>query len=69
MLTCPVTPPQVDKDAPFATCSQHCLNSDPYLGRCLVGRVVQGSATVNDSVRVDMIAKLLKQAAYQVVEV
>jgi GTP-binding protein len=27
------------------------LDSDPYLGRCLVGRVEQGSASVNDSVR------------------
>ena len=26
------------------------LDSDPYLGRCLVGRVEQGSAKINDSV-------------------
>jgi len=27
------------------------LDSDPYLGRCLVGRVGQGAASVNDNVR------------------
>jgi len=28
------------------------LSSDPYLGRCLIGRVEQGSAHVNDTVKV-----------------
>jgi GTP-binding protein len=45
-----VQPPQVDQNAPFAMLAT-LLDSDPYLGRCLVGRVVQGSASVNDSVR------------------
>ena len=27
------------------------LDSDPYLGRCLIGKVEQGSAKVNDSVK------------------
>ena len=27
------------------------LDSDPYLGRCLIGRVVHGSANVNDQVK------------------
>ena len=45
-----VRPPQVDQDAPFAMLAT-LLDADPYLGRCLVGRVAQGSASVNDSVR------------------
>ena len=28
------------------------LDSDPYLGRCLVGRVIQGSANINETVKV-----------------
>ena len=27
------------------------LDPDPYLGRCLIGRVIQGTTTVNASVR------------------
>ena len=42
--------PVVDADAPFAMLAT-LLDSDPYLGRCLVGRVVQGTATVNAQVR------------------
>jgi GTP-binding protein len=45
-----VRPPQVDQSAPFAMLAT-LLDADPYLGRCLVGRVAQGSASVNDSVR------------------
>ncbi|MDA7561219.1 translational GTPase TypA [Alphaproteobacteria bacterium] len=45
-----VEAPQVDQDAPFAMLAT-LLDADPYLGRCLVGRVAQGSASVNDSVR------------------
>ncbi len=45
-----VAPPQVDADAPFAMLAT-LLDSDPYLGRCLVGRVMQGTASVNESVR------------------
>ena len=45
-----VPQPDVAHDAPFAMLAT-LLDSDPYLGRCLVGRVVQGQASVNDSVR------------------
>ena len=45
-----VAPPQVDAKAPFAMLAT-LLDSDPYLGRCLVGRVMQGTASVNDVVR------------------
>ena len=45
-----VRPPQVDQEAPFAMLAT-LLDADPYLGRCLVGRVAQGTASVNDSVR------------------
>ena len=44
-----VPPPQVDKSAPFAMLST-LLDSDLYLGRCLTGRVVQGTARVNEPV-------------------
>ena len=44
-----VPSPQVDKDAPFAMLST-LLDSDLYLGRCLTGRVVQGTAKVNEPV-------------------
>ncbi|MDB2325367.1 translational GTPase TypA [Alphaproteobacteria bacterium] len=45
-----VKKPEVDIDKPFAMLVT-LLDSDPYLGRCLTGRVIQGSATVNTSVR------------------
>ncbi len=45
-----VPPPDVVQDAPFAMLAT-LLDSDPYLGRCLVGRVAQGQASVNDAVR------------------
>ena len=45
-----VRPPQVNPNAPFAMLAT-LLDSDPYLGRCLVGRVGQGAASVNDNVR------------------
>lgn len=45
-----VSPPQVDTDAPFAMLTT-LLDADAYLGRCLVGRVEQGSASVNETVR------------------
>ena len=44
-----VPEPQVDKDAPFAMLST-LLDSDLYLGRCLTGRVMQGTAKVNEPV-------------------
>ena len=37
------------------------LDSDPYLGRCLVGRVEQGSAKINDSVHsIDLSGKIVE---------
>ena len=45
-----VPAPDVKIDAPFAMLAT-LLDSDPYLGRCLVGRVFQGRACVNDMVR------------------
>ena len=45
-----VAPPQVDADAPFAMLAT-LLDSDPYLGRCLVGRVMPGTASGNEAVR------------------
>ncbi|MDG2159713.1 MAG: translational GTPase TypA, partial [Gammaproteobacteria bacterium] len=45
-----VKPPKVEANKPFAMLST-LLDSDPYLGRCLVGRVEQGSAKVNDTVK------------------
>ena len=45
-----VEEPKVSQDKPFAMlCTL--LTSDKYLGRCLVGRVEQGSAKVNDNVK------------------
>ncbi len=41
-----VPEPQVDKDAPFAMLAT-LLESDPFLGRILTGRIVSGTATVN----------------------
>ena len=45
-----VSEPQVETDKPFAMLAT-LLDSDPYLGRCLTGRVLQGSAKVNDTVK------------------
>ena len=45
-----VEPPKVEANKPFAMLST-LLDSDPYLGRCLVGRVEHGTAKVNDSVK------------------
>jgi len=45
-----VPTPDVDLDKPFAMLAT-LLDSDPYLGRCLIGRVEQGSAAVNATVR------------------
>ena len=55
-----VPAPQVDKDAPFAMLST-LLDSDLYLGRCLTGRVVQGTARVNEPVHaVDLNGKVVE---------
>tara|TARA_B100001996_G_scaffold137351_1_gene104481 strand:- start:78 stop:1895 length:1818 start_codon:yes stop_codon:yes gene_type:complete len=45
-----VKEPEVDLSQPFAMLAT-LLDSDPYLGRCLIGRVVHGSAKVNDQVK------------------
>ena len=55
-----VPAPQVDRDAPFAMLST-LLDSDLYLGRCLTGRVVQGTARVNEPVHaVDLDGKIVE---------
>ena len=45
-----VDSPIINNDLPFAMLVT-LLGSDKYLGRCLVGRVVQGIANVNDTVK------------------
>lgn len=45
-----VPSPSGDVNAPFAMLAT-LLDSDPFLGRCLTGRVIQGSAKVNDTVK------------------
>ena len=45
-----VEEPTVALSKPFAMLAT-LLDADPYLGRCLIGRVINGSAKVNDQVR------------------
>ena len=45
-----VPPPQVEDGKPFAMLAT-LLDSDPFLGRCLTGRVLHGSAKINDTVK------------------
>ncbi len=45
-----VPAPNVQEGKPFAMLAT-LLDSDPFLGRCLTGRVVHGSAKVNDTVK------------------
>ena len=45
-----VPEPDVDSDAPFAMLAT-LLDSDQFLGRCLTGRVIQGTARVNENVK------------------
>jgi len=45
-----VETPHTNLDKPFAMLAT-LLDSDKYLGRCLIGKVEQGSAKVNDSVK------------------
>ena len=45
-----VKPPQVEEGKPFAMLAT-LLDSDPFLGRCLTGRVLHGSAKINDTVK------------------
>jgi GTP-binding protein len=45
-----VPAPVVEPDKPFAMLAT-LLDSDPYIGRCLTGRVLQGTARMNESVK------------------
>ena len=45
-----VPPPMVEPDKSFAMLAT-LLDSDPYIGRCLTGRVLQGKATLNAAVK------------------
>jgi GTP-binding protein len=55
-----VPAPDVQDDKPFAMLAT-LLDSDPFLGRCLTGRVVQGSAKVNEPVKaIDLNGKLVE---------
>ena len=45
-----VPPPTVEPDKPFAMLAT-LLDSDPYIGRCLTGRVLKGKATLNAAVK------------------
>ena len=45
-----VPPPMVEPDKPFAMLAT-LLDSDPYIGRCLTGRVLQGKAKLNAAVK------------------
>ncbi|MEZ5814847.1 MAG: translational GTPase TypA [Alphaproteobacteria bacterium] len=45
-----VPPPKVEEGKPFAMLAT-LLDSDPFLGRCLTGRVLHGSAKINDAVK------------------
>ncbi|XDZ65231.1 translational GTPase TypA [Alphaproteobacteria bacterium LSUCC0684] len=45
-----VPPPGLPEDKPFAMLAT-LLDRDPFLGRCLTGRIVQGKASVNDMVK------------------
>ena len=45
-----VPAPSGDESAPFAMLAT-LLDSDPFLGRCLTGRVISGKAKVNDTVK------------------
>jgi len=55
-----VPAPDVQDDKPFAMLAT-LLDSDPFLGRCLTGRVVQGSAKVNEAVKaIDLDGKLIE---------
>ena len=45
-----VPAPDVEPDKPFAMLAT-LLDSDPFLGRCLTGRVIRGTARVNSAVK------------------
>ena len=45
-----VPPPKIELDKPFAMLAT-LLDSDPFLGRCLIGKVEKGFAVINSSVQ------------------
>jgi GTP-binding protein len=45
-----VSPPKVEEGKPFAMLAT-LLDYDPFIGRCLTGRVVNGSAKINEPVK------------------
>ena len=56
-----VPPPTVEEGKPFAMLAT-LLDSDPFLGRCLTGRVLHGSAKINDAVKaLDLDSKTVEQ--------
>jgi GTP-binding protein len=57
-----VPPPKVDENGPFMMLAT-LLDSDPYLGRCLTGRIVSGRAKVNMPVKaIGLDGKLVENA-------
>ena len=55
-----VPAPKVEDNKPFAMLAT-LLDSDPFLGRCLTGRVAQGSAKVNEAVKaIDLDGNLIE---------
>ena len=56
-----VPPPKQDLGAPFAMLAT-LLDSDQFLGRCLTGKVVQGTAKLNEQVRaIDLDGNVIEQ--------
>ena len=56
-----VPPPEQDLEAPFAMLAT-LLDSDQFLGRCLTGKVVQGTAKMNEQVRaIDLDGNVIEQ--------
>ena len=56
-----VNPPKVDKQKPFAMLAT-LLDYDSFLGRCLVGRVEQGSANINSNVHsINLAGKVIEK--------
>ena len=56
-----VPPPMQDLEAPFAMLAT-LLDSDQFLGRCLTGKVVQGTAKINEQVRaLDLDGNVIEQ--------
>ncbi len=56
-----VPPPKQELEAPFAMLAT-LLDSDQFLGRCLIGKVVQGTAKMNEQVRaLDLDGNIIEQ--------